>query len=1655
MGISLRSASYFTRNYNANNSGDAADTFFFSDNEAYCIYKAYSNDDLQLLQATVVTLYANGGSFSDANTKTVQLPYGSTISAITDTPTWAGHTLLGWAESSGATTALDSSTPISNGERLYAVWSTPLTAANTSLSNDSATYTGSNQTIPSVIYNRITLTKDTDYTLSISNGATGTSIIKDAATYTLTITPTGKYSGDPFIKTFTVNKKDLTLTWDTTTDTTPSFTYDGSPHAPTAELSGAVNGETVTVAVSGEQTDVGSYSATANITCSSNYNQPTNTTQSFTITAKTVNSPTITLSPSSYTYNGSANEPTVTVKDNSTEIPASEYTVSYSNNTNAGTATVTVTDKNGGNYTVNGSNTFTISAKSVTPTVTLSQTSYTYDGSAKKPTVTVKDGDTVIDSGEYTVSYSNNTNAGTATVTVTDNSGGNYSFSTKTANFTINPMSITATVTVPESSYTYTGSEIKPPVTVKYGDIVFTADDYSVAYSANTDIGTATVTVSDRDGGNYIISGTATFAITQQSADPAVTLSQYSYEYNGAARTPDVTSVMVGNVVIDPSQYNISYSGNTDAGTATVRVTSKNTCNYSFDTTVNFMIERVQLGLSWSNTALTYNRSSQKPTVEVTGLVGSETCTVRVSGAQTNAGTYTATATINFNGTTAKEGNYIPPADMTTSFTINKKTVTPTVTLSETSHEYDGAEHKPNVTVNDGDNVIPVTEYVVSYSGDFTNVTGNKYVLVNNKNDGNYTVVNVEVPFSITKAPATIDTAPVGQDTIYYDGEPQTLLSSLGTATGGTIKYSLNDEDYSADEPTATALGNYTVYYTLDPDSNHSYTGGTHSLTVSIIKKKYPNYIMVSRSVPIGTSDSISIEEDVQTQLTSVPGLTFVGGTIESVGSVSSVLTGTPAYNSGTKAVDFTLKADYSLVENGVPAIFSFKVENEYYYPVTVVVMISPVGVSRTISFAVGTGSPAETPPIEDKKVTLTYGTADTSYRAATDGSNPFTYSSDNEEVATVASDGTLTLNGVGTARITAHCDAEGVYGPVEDYYLLKVVPKPVTVALTANDKPYDPDDMTVTFASGTSSDFLTGDDVSVSVTGAVGQISSTAVAGDSVTVTSVTGVSLTGAKSGCYVIGGYAEPVTVRVTKKAHPDVTVTTRENFGNTGELSLASYIEAGGRLDAESVSKTDSHDIIDTYNFDSSTSTLTFKMRDISVYAGYNATLSINVTDCDNYENYMLTVDIVMLNKEYYDISLTEISDFVYGDGSTFDLMEYLSGTDRSVVEKTDFTVTGAEYDPTTGIMTVSNVGEVEVELHVDGGREHYDLDRCRYFTVSPREVTLNWGSTSLVYNGEVQYPAVTLGNLISGDDVTPNVIGAGMTPIDAGTGYEALVNSLDGAKSSCYVLPGDRYRSFAIIPRPVTVTITGNNAAVDYNGELQSVTGYTAAISDPLYTEAYFSPGSALAEASGINADTVYMGLTAGIFTNNNSNFDVTFDVAADGYLTIAPINVTVTITGNSNTADYDGEAHTVTGYTAAASSELYDVDNDFTFSGEATAARTNAGTTDMGLAASQFTNINPNFATVTFDVTDGYQTINKVDVTVTIVGENNTADYDGAEHTVTGYTATASSELYDVDNDFTFSGEATAARTNAGTTDMGLTASQFTNINPNFLSDHQ
>ena len=141
--------------------------------------------------------------------------------------------------------------------------------------------------------------------------------------------------------------------------------------------------------------------------------------------------------------------------------------------------------------------------------VTLSTSTYAYDGKAKKPGVTVKlNGKTLKNGTDYIVSYSNNTKVGTAKVTITGK--GNYT-SSVSKTYSIKNNFKKATISG-ISNKSYTGKNITQSITVKYnGKTLKNGTDYTVSYSSNKNIGTATVKIAGK--GSYTGTIAKTFKI--------------------------------------------------------------------------------------------------------------------------------------------------------------------------------------------------------------------------------------------------------------------------------------------------------------------------------------------------------------------------------------------------------------------------------------------------------------------------------------------------------------------------------------------------------------------------------------------------------------------------------------------------------------------------------------------------------------------------------------------------------------------------------------------------------------------------------------------------------------------------------------------------------------------------------------------------------------------------------------------------------------------------------------------------------------------------------------------------------------------------------------------------------------------------------------
>lgn len=252
----------------------------------------------------------------------------------------------------------------------------------------------------------------------------------------------------------------------------------------------------------------GEYDVTFTPSDEVNY-KPASAKVKVTITPVSIADAVITLDGTQLVYNRAEQEKGITaVKAGAFTLTAGDYTVTGSKATDAGTHTLTLTGK--GNFKASASTTWTIAPKSVTnPTIEIAPGS-TYDGSAQKPAVTVKDGDDVIPASEYTVSYGGNVNAGknTASVTIADNENGNYTVSGSAA-FSIAKAAHTITASDLTAVYGQTDCVIQPTGTfgdvnyaVKSGADVAAVDENGALRLLKS--GAAVITVSDTGDENHL-----------------------------------------------------------------------------------------------------------------------------------------------------------------------------------------------------------------------------------------------------------------------------------------------------------------------------------------------------------------------------------------------------------------------------------------------------------------------------------------------------------------------------------------------------------------------------------------------------------------------------------------------------------------------------------------------------------------------------------------------------------------------------------------------------------------------------------------------------------------------------------------------------------------------------------------------------------------------------------------------------------------------------------------------------------------------------------------------------------------------------------------------------------------------------------------------
>ena len=408
---------------------------------------------------------------------------------------------------------------------------------------------------------------------------------------------------------------------------------------------------------------------------------------------------------------------------------------------------------------------------------------------------------------------------------------------------TVNPRPVT--VPTAEGTYTYDGTEKTFQVNEKAEDAKYytiKSDTNSDGSLTGTEAGTYTATASlndktetqwnDDERSTY--DKTLTWKI-QPNAN-ALTLERKdnsAITYNGQEQEPEYI-VKSGNTELTAgTDYTLSYSNNTNAGTATVTATGLD--NYAGATgSAEFTIAKAAVALTWSGAdTRTYDGKASNVTASVTNKIGNDDVTVTVTGGDAvNAGTYTA-AVAGLAG--AKAGNYqLPEEGLTQSYTINRAALT-IASVAVEGKTYDGTTDTKvtSVTFNglqNGEELVSGTDYTVAGVFDEADV-GERTVTVtvtmrDTAKAKNYQLEKTTATATATITPVQTTLELTAKDAVYtgsaYDAKNISKVSNVNDAPVYTYYADNNGEKGAKLDGAPVNAGTYWVEGYIAASGNNS-----------------------------------------------------------------------------------------------------------------------------------------------------------------------------------------------------------------------------------------------------------------------------------------------------------------------------------------------------------------------------------------------------------------------------------------------------------------------------------------------------------------------------------------------------------------------------------------------------------------------------------------------------------------------------------------------------------------------------------------------------------------------------------------------------------------------------------------------------------------
>ena len=620
-----------------------------------------------------------------------------------------------------------------------------------------------------------------------------------------------------------------------------------------------------------------------------------------------------------FVWDGTAKTPEVTVKttDGTVLTKGTDYDLAYTENVNPGKVTITAAGKNSyAGYT--GEVRFNIK-KSLSAVSLQTPATVTENSTVNITDIILTDNGTPLSPDkDYVFADGTNPTITKDNKTLTIKAGSDcYYFGERTVEFTIGTNISTATVTVPD--LTYTGKEQTAVPTVYLGSTrLYQNTDYLVTGSKATDTGTYTLTITGI--GKYAGIATKEYKINPKDLKY---VSVPSIDNQVAGVVPDPVITDGTKTLVKGTDYELSYSHNSDVGTLTI----KGIGNYTGTVTRTFYVREAinDAVVHYTKTSYDYTGYAIYPEIQVKSLDPKKTYVLNrdykiVGGGKTDAGFYQFSLV----GMGKYGGEFYSG-----SYFINKASLTTkgSATLYGDTFTYAGKKIEPAVSVTCGGRTLRKDiDYTVTYRSN--NRIGEASAVIYGK--GNYTG-SITKKFRIVGKDLYDVTGYLSETSYCYDGrekKPQPVLydgtRKLVNGTDYTVAYK-NNKNCGQATVIITGKGNYggtrTLYFDIigkDQTIKTNYTYYTKYLTSA-------DFNLGGRTDGDGTLTYTSSDSKVAS--VSSTGVVSIKGT--GIAYITVASKNDKAYNPAQKIVKVTVKPLKPVIKVTSPAKKQLKVQIE------------------------------------------------------------------------------------------------------------------------------------------------------------------------------------------------------------------------------------------------------------------------------------------------------------------------------------------------------------------------------------------------------------------------------------------------------------------------------------------------------------------------------------------------------------------------------------------------------------------------------------------------------------------------------------------------------------------------------------------------------